>query len=172
MIYLGTISWYDMYKKCKTLGIGNSSVTTSMIWGILWDETLDWLVSSNAKTYETVGEKSFSWGNYYQPEFTYYTNKNNMNETAIKKAGVQIRIPTGSTEYTKANNIYDMAGNVFDFTLEAGNDENDVDRYRVCRGGAYTIKTEFTNYPAAKRDKSFPTSSGNDYGCRAMLLIN
>ena len=41
-------SWYTMYEKCKTLSGTNKNVATSMIWGCLWDETLEWLYESGA----------------------------------------------------------------------------------------------------------------------------
>ena len=42
------------------------------------------------------------------------------------------RIPTGSSDYTKANNIYDLAGNVYDWTMEAVSANG-----RGLRGGNY-----------------------------------
>ena len=49
-------TWYAMYEKCKNLAGINENVETSMIWGSLWDETLQWLVDSEAKisTGETI----------------------------------------------------------------------------------------------------------------------
>ena len=111
-----TQTWYTMYRKSKEiLQNENGNVRTSMIWGSLWDHTLNWLVTSGNKTYADMKD-STSWGNYY-------------NSTVD---GHGSRRPTGYREEWKANNIYDMAGNVWDWTLEAYNTG-----YRVSRGGDY-----------------------------------
>lgn len=173
-----------MYKQCKTLGIGNSSVTTSMIWGSLWDETLKWLVDSEALisnngnitklTNYTVGTDSFSWGNYPKTSFAYYKDKNQQSE--LKPQNSSVLIPAGSADYTKANNIYDMAGNVYDGTLEARRfygENNFQEDTRIFRGGCCDIADWFNSYPASFRDTSNPTGNYlNLSGCRAMLLIN
>ncbi len=115
-----TDNWYKIYEKCKTLGISNPAVTTSMIWGTLWDKTLNWIVNtSDDKTmmYNAIYVNSNSFANYPYSEFYYYSDL----DMTISKKEIDsgIKIPTGSAEYTKINNIYDMAGNVFDWTLEA-----------------------------------------------------
>lgn len=115
-INISNQNWYTMYEKCKELKGNNSNVKTSMIWGFEWDRTLEWLVESGSKKYSEVGSDSTSWGNYRNSTFS-YTNSNGV--TTTKNSNTGILIPSGSAEYTKANNIYDMAGNVWDFTLEA-----------------------------------------------------
>ena len=128
-------TWYEMYEKCKTLSDNNNNIETGMIWGNQWDRTLMWLMECNAKD-ETTGKSkeevirdSTSWGNYYNATFQ-YTNSSGV--TATKNENSSTRIPTGSTEYTKANNIYDLAGNVMDWTMEANHAS-----YRVYCGGYY-----------------------------------
>ena len=115
-------TWHAMYEKCKTLNDNNNNIVTGMIWGNQWDRTMMWLMECNAKD-ETTGKSkeevisdSSSWGNYINATFT-YTNSSGV--TATKNENSSTRIPTGSTEYTKANNIYDLAGNVMDWTMEA-----------------------------------------------------
>ena len=133
-------NWYTMYDKCKKLKGNNTNVITSMIWGSLWDETLDWLVESKATisngselTYSLVGSDSTTWGNYRNATLNYIpTSGTTPEETSTKDTSSSTRIPSGSSSYTKANNIYDLAGNVYDWTLEAYS----TDR-RVCRGGVY-----------------------------------
>ena len=120
-------TWYTMYNKCKTLSGENNNIETSMIWGNQWDRTLMWLIESGEKTKEEVISDSTSWGNYYNATFTYI---NSSGSTATKNQNSGTRIPTGSTEYTKANNIYDLAGNFYDWTMEADNSDG-----RVVRGG-------------------------------------
>ena len=154
-------TWYNMYKRCKNIKGANTNVETGMIWGNQWDRTLMWLIETGSKTKEQIADDSTSWGNYYNATFEYV---NSSGSTATKNEGSSTRIPTGSAEYTKANNIYDLAGNVRDWTMEAYSTD-----YRVCRGGYYYSNGD--NYPAGDRYSSVPTSSRSYYGCRSALYI-
>ena len=78
-------SWYSIYTKIKYLGL-NQNVKTNMIWGYLWDETLQWLVDR------------------------------------------------GNKDYSKALNIYDLAGNAWEWTLEGSGTAG-----RSIRGGGYDM---------------------------------
>ena len=160
-------TWYAMYEKSKTLSDNNNNIETGMIWGNQWDRTLMWLMECNAKD-ETTGKSkeevirdSTSWGNYNNATFTY---TNSSGSTATKNSGISTRIPTGSTEYTKANNIYDLVGNVWDWTMEAH-----YTFFRVCRGGYYG--SSGTVNPASSRNYSYPADSDSFYGARATLYI-
>ena len=154
-------TWYTMYKKCKTLSDENNNIETSMIWGNQFDRTLMWLIESGEKTKEEVISDSTSWGNYVDATFT-YTNSSGSTVTKNQNSGT--RIPTGSTEYTKANNIYDLAGNVYDWTMEAGSSS-----YRVERGGFYNSYGH--SIPARYRNNYYPTSGSSYDGCRVSLYI-
>ena len=139
-IDIGNQNWYTMYKKCLTLKGNNNNITTMMITGSLWDETLDWIVSSVATnsegttlTYQLVGRNSTTFGNYDIATFNYIAKDAEMpTATETKAISTSTRIPTGSAEYTKINNIYDMAGNVSEWTTEAYSTIS-----RVGRGGSY-----------------------------------
>ena len=166
-------TWYTMYEKTKELSGTNDNAITSMIWGSLWDETLQWLYESGAKTsdgtqltYELIGSDSTKWGNYHNSTFSYIpADATTPDETAAKPRNALI--PTGSAEYTKVNNIYDLAGNVYDGTLEANFASS-----RGHRGGFYLDDGLF--YPAADRYGSYdisPDLSAYYYGCRSALFI-
>ena len=137
-------NWYTAYTRIKRMSTG-TNVRTGMIWGCLWDETLQWLVDSGNKTYAEMKD-STSWGNYKNSTFEY---KNTSGSTATKSASNGTRIPSGSTEYSKANNIYDMAGNVYDWTLECYGSGD-----RRCRGGSYYYSG--SGDPASYRNGSIP----------------
>ena len=154
-------TWYNMYKRCKNIRGANTNVETGMIWGNQWDRTLMWLIETGSKTKEQIADDSTSWGNYYNATFEYV---NSSGSTATKNKNSSTRIPTGSAEYTKANNIYDLAGNVRDWTMEAYSTY-----YRVYRGGYYG--NGGGSYPADYRDFYYPTYSNGDYGCRSALYI-
>ncbi|MFR2958032.1 MAG: hypothetical protein ACLTME_05660 [Clostridia bacterium] len=154
-------TWYNMYKRCKNIKGANTNVETGMIWGNQWDRTLMWLIETGSKTKEQIADDSTSWGNYYNATFEYV---NSSGSTATKNEGSSTRIPTGSAEYTKANNIYDLAGNVRDWTMEASSTS-----CRVSRGGSYDSVGD--SNPADFRNYSYPTYSYNFYGCRSALYI-
>ena len=151
--------WYTAYMLIQLMN-ANEKVKISMIFGCLWDETLQWLVDSGNKTYAEMKD-STSWGNYSNSTFEY---KNTSGSTSTKAANNSTRIPSGSTEYSKANNIYDMAGNVYDWTLE-GNGSN----YRSSRGGFYYYSGSYK--PASSRYNSLPYVSNNYFGFRVYLYI-
>ena len=160
---IGSQTWYTMYRKCLTLKGNNNNITTMMITGSLWDETLDWIVSSGATnsegtalTYQLVGSNSTTFGNYYNATFNYIAKDAEMpTATETKAISTNTRIPAGSAEYTKINNIYDMAGNVYDWTTEAYSAYS-----RVFRGGYYDVYGN--GGPMADRYGSYPNgySSG------------
>ena len=145
-------NWYNLYKKCKELNASNK-VEARMIWGCQWDVTMNWLISSGAKTSDEVNKDSSTWGNYRN-----YNTANNYTEgtTGYEKNAGSLQ-NTGSSENWKANNIYDLAGNVSEWTQEA----NDTG-YRALRGGNYGYNGSY--YPASYRyDYGLPDSSVNDY---------
>ena len=141
-------TWYTMYKKCKELEESNT-VRTGMIWGNQFDRTLMWLIESGNKTKEQIAYDSTSWGNYLNATFEY---TNSSGSTVTKNENSSIRIPSGSSEYTKANNIYDIAGNVWDRTMEAF-----TTYFRVGRGGDYGYNRD--SKPARYREYDYPTNS-------------
>ena len=123
---IGSQTWYTMYEKCKKLKGSNKNVQTGMIWGNQYDRTLMWLIESGNKTKEQVIDDSKDWGNYRNTTFEYENNSGSM----VTKTD-STRIPTGSSEFTKANNIYDLAGNVLDWTAEAYYTDDRVMRRRL-----------------------------------------
>ena len=156
-------TWYAMYEKCKTLSDNNNNIETGMIWGNQWDRTLMWLMECNArdedtgKSKEEVISDSISWGSYINATFT-YTNSSGGTSTKNKNSGKII--PTGSTEYTKANNIYDLAGNVYEWTMEVGSTN------RVYRGGHCNDNGNYA--PAMDRNSDYPDDSSYRYHLRRL----
>ena len=161
---LGNQNWWQMWKKARKLS--GTSAGAQMIWGIQWDETLKWLIDTGEKTYREVSSNSTSWGNYQDNSFTYYTNTSK--STATKSSGSSKRIPSGSYEGTNANNVFDLAGNVWDWTCESyGSGASD---YRYERGGSYVFDGGSGNY-AAYRSYDNPYYSDVYYGLRCALYV-
>ena len=140
-------TWYTMYKMCKTIK-ANDNVATSMLWGCQWDATLRWMQTSTKPEVASFPTNSEGKGNYRGTQGD--TNK---------------VIPTGANSSYSVNNIYDMAGNVFDWTLEAGFTD-----CHVTRGGVYSLAA--SDYPASERGGGNPAGgSGSFRGCRSTLYV-
>ena len=93
----------------------DSDFTSTLLTGAAWDRTLCWLYETGEKSIVEIVGDSKSWGNYSDDE-----DGNN---------GI---INTG-TERTVANNIYDLAGNLAEWTTEANNTTYRVNRGRLLR---------------------------------------
>ena len=156
-------TWYTMWKKSPRISTGGANV--HMIWGIQWDETLKWLIDTGEKTYAEIGSNSTSWGNYYNNSFTYYTNTSK--STATKDAFTYTRIPSGAYEGANANNVFDLAGNVSDWTLESS--DSGTGDFRYLRGGGCSDKGYVS--PAADRGSDYPYNSYSIFGLRCTLYI-
>ena len=136
------VNWYTLYKNCTTLAVG-TKVKTRMIWGLQWDATCNWLDNSGFSITD-----SSTWGNY-------------RNNTADGHGSTQ---NTGYSESWKANNIYDFAGNCYEFTQEVLNAG-----YRAYRGGADSDNG--SNYPASYRNGNVPSGTLNGDGSRPTLYL-
>ena len=142
---LTNTNWYNLYKKCKELN-ASDKVETRMIWGCQWDVTMNWLISSGAKTIYEVNRNSSSWGNYRGTSV-----KADDGTTEIKANGTPAKLNTGKTTFTMANNIYDLAGNCSEWTQEAYDSYN-----RASRAGNYNRYG--SDLPASERNDSIPDS--------------
>ncbi len=138
---IGNQTWYTMYKKAKGIAV-NGNVTSTMIWGSQWDATMRWMYNS---------------GNEEKKKYTY---------DSAGKGHYSSRTPieTGSVDTYAVNNIYDMAGNMNDRTIEANNTYN-----RVLRGGSYNAIGDVT--PASSHYRSNPMLSGANSGFRVALYM-
>ena len=101
-------NWYNLYKACQNVVQGKENVKSTMIYGVQWDATMDWLKKTIFKDDTSkVNRNSSSWGNY----------SNSTGNADVDGAGS--KQDTGFSEYWKANNIYDLAGNCIEWTTEA-----------------------------------------------------
>ena len=123
----------DATVACENLYYDNPTVQGFFLWGANWDTTLQWLVDTGCKTYNEVASNSTSWGNYSDDDFSPGARGNY----------------TGAYEEAKANNIYDLAGNNWEWTQERCGSNY------VMRSGGYNLMggaCPGSLYPAAIRD--------------------
>ena len=102
-----------------------------MIWGSQWDVVMRWMYNSGDEEKKTYTYDSTEKGNYSGS-----------------------LIATGSNEAYAVNNIYDMDGNAYDWTMEIYSND-----YRVMRG-------------ASDRSRTYlPPTSYYNYGSRVALYM-
>ena len=114
------------------------------------------LASELAKTQDEVYNDSSSWGNC--------SNYNEDNpDRQVEGAGEGV-LPAGTSDYWCANNIYDLAGNAYDWTQEASLTVN-----RVRRGGYYGYAGYV--YPASGYHYGTPGFADSGISARAALYV-
>ena len=146
-------NWYNLYNACRNSKLqASDKVKTQMIWGCQWDVTMNWLISSGAKTSDGVNKNSSTWGNYKDSTENAKVTVTEEDGTTTNKYGRKQN--TGYSEYWKANNIYDLAGNCFEWTQEAGNTG-----FRAYRGGQYN---DYGSLGPASYRYGFPVFNGYD----------
>ena len=130
-----TSSWYGLYKKIKTFATAENSedkVISCMIWGSQYDAMMNWMTKTGKKI-GTVDD---------------YTKINNEKVT-------------GKNPNDRINNIYDLYGSHYEWTLEA------CDTFgRAFRGGSSDYHFLLTN-----RISNDPISTYEYHSSRATLYI-
>ena len=165
--------------------------TSSLMFGVQWDLVLAFMSKDTAKITSTdvLTKDSTTIGNYYNSTFQlsqtgkYATYSNwklsptwNPSTTAttsfvdssrnklVQPGTDGILVTTGTSEKNKVMNIYDIAGNVWEWTLE---NTSYTDNPCARRGGRY-IGTG-SNSPASSRDNVITTDRGTTIGFRVSL---
>ncbi len=118
---------------------GEIGATSTLCYGVQWDAAMKFAEDSTHST-----TKSTTWGNYKdnawtidRPTASYTTSQSTGSWTAItsnksKTNSEKILLTTGASDSFKAKNIFDLAGNVYEWTMEASSTVG-----RVVRGGSY-----------------------------------
>ena len=125
-------------------------VTSTLIYGVQWDAILQWIDPEYKNEDGTLYEKNSFVANS--------TDKGNYSGSLST---------TGSNENYAVKNIYDLAGNVCEWTNEANTTGN-----RVIRGGDYSNNSS-SKYPISSRGyDSTNNASHANYGFRVALYLN
>lgn len=133
-------SWIDLYKALGSM-YGRDDITTEMIWGCQWDATLAWIASNSNLNRYVYNSREI--GNYYN---------------VIQK--------TGSNSKYCLNNIYDLAGNAYEWTqrgtLRGG---------RIAAGGSH-LSDDSLNYSLNDKRQYGITYLWKEVGTRMTMYVN
>ena len=123
-------------------GFATEGKTASLLFGIQWDLVLKFL-SVKGEATNLLNDNSTSWGNYYNNTYNitnteaWYSTDYGANWTKgaySKTTGGEILLTTGAHSSFSKQNIFDFAGNVYEWTLER---TSDYDYPCTSRGGTY-----------------------------------
>ena len=150
--------------------------TTSLLFGVQWDLTLKYLEKKGTSQAD-LKTNSTSWGNYSNnawnitnenlkyAEYQYYSLQHWTTATEKSKtANEKILLSTGASESFSKMGIYDLAGNVFEWTLEY---TFNIGLPCAFRGGYCDLTGSF--YPASSRGNFGTTYADGLSGFRCVL---
>lgn len=147
----GERPWTDVsFKEAKAMAAmleTTDEVKSHLIYGAEYDSVLAWLIHSGALRYQAIAEDSSAWGNYWNTE-----------------NGPREVVQTGSCEDWRVNEIYDLAGNVDEWTQE-----KDGKNLYVIRGGNYYYDGFYC--PVSYRCGMHEFRTFHNTGFRAALYI-
>ena len=124
------------------------TVTSTLCYGVQWDATLTWIDPD----YTGFAKDSSGMGWYYSES-----------GNAEQKTGIDLK--EGDSVKNMTKKIYDLAGNVREWTMESCDT-----RDRVCRGGIYYSSGSIV--PASYRGIDNPSNSDSVIGFRVTLYLN
>ena len=128
-------------------GRSGKDVVSKITSGAAFDSVLRWIIKSRAKTLDEVAKDSTSWGNY--------SNTTNSPKNVM---------PTGSDEKWSVLNIYDIAGNVEEWTSERFKNVG-----RVLRSSSYSYRGY--DRPACYRGSTSQGDISFGKGFRVVLYL-
>ena len=111
-----TNRWYGLYQKQKEFTESTDKMQSEMIWGSQYDAMLNWALTGADKSHVTSNSNATHNSTYTAT--TMRTRTTTENDTA--------------TGLDRINNIYDLEGNLYEWTQEASFTGD-----RVFRGGSY-----------------------------------
>lgn len=146
------IKWSKAYELAKGIG-GGEGATTYLCSSYSWDTAINFIQNTTGKNYATsiIGFN----GNWKSQEVKDSSGK------VIKPVNTAQRLNTGLT--TALCNIYDMGGNVGEFTTELNPGTSET---VVLRGGYY-----YNDGPAGYRWDNVSGFANSDFGFRATLFL-
>ena len=150
---MANIIWSTAYSKAKGIG-GGPGATTYLCSSYAWDTAINFIQNNGFLNYAKAREDSYN-------ENWVDKNVKDLKGNIIKAANKAELLPTGKT--TQKSNIYDMGGNVSEFTTEVMPSTSEP---VVLRGGIYGDIG-----PAGQRYDIGTSGAGSGGGFRATLFL-
>ena len=150
---MANIIWSTAYSKAKGIG-GGPGATTYLCSSYAWDTAINFIQNNGFLNYAKAREDSYN-------ENWVDKNVKDLKGNIIKAANKAELLPTGKT--TPKSNIYDMGGNVSEFTTEVMPSTSEP---VVLRGGIYGDIG-----PAGQRYDIGTSGAGSGGGFRATLFL-
>ena len=149
----------------------NSNYTSSLMFGIQWDLVCKYLEVKGKLGTANINSDSSAWGNYSNVERTISSDKAKKGSSWTSITGTKpassVLLTAGASDDTKKMNIYDFAGNEWEWTLEKTSNSS----YPCANRGGYYNGTG-SNKPASYRNYYSLTGSSNIVGFRPTLYVN
>ena len=164
----------------------DSNKTSSLLFGIQWDLTCKFIETKAKLPVKDIKTDSTSWGNYRNCPITLTRGRYNISpadsssvwkkfsvdtnnyvigsQTSINENYMQL-LTTGASNQTNRMNIYDFAGNEWEWTLEKTSDTDNPCAYR---GGSF-YDWPSSDYPASYRNNNITTLSSYTISFRSTL---
>lgn len=170
------------YVTCKqaqklSTSLATEGKTSSLMFGIQWDLVLKYIETKGAKTQSELKIDSTTWGNYLNSTFD-ITRKNlqyivspstaikwgkdNMNKQ--KPKATDVILTAGATNRNSTLNIYDLAGNMWEWTLETTKDTS-----KPCTVRSGSSHDEGMTFPVSSRFDNIVLDSNYSLGFRVVL---
>ncbi len=157
----------------KAESMNSGSYESSLMFGIQWDLVMKHIETKNenGKTYDELKSNSTTWGNYKNATFTVTKGKYSTNDGAsftdapyTKPESTKVLLTTGASERNSVLNIYDIAGNVYEWTLEQYTADSS---YPCCVRGGYYIS--YGGIPASDHGYYSTSDNRSSVGFRSAL---
>ena len=150
----------------------NANYTSSLMFGIQWDLVCKYLEVKGKLATANINSDSSAWGNYSNVGRTISSNKakqttnNGSTWTTITgtKPASSVLLTAGASEETNKMNIYDFAGNEWEWTLEKTSDSSSP-----CANRGGDCNTTGSKDPASDRSSNGTTDSYGIIGFRCVL---
>ena len=149
----------------------DSTKTSSLLFGIQWDLVCKFLEENSNLTKADIKSDSTSWGNYLNATVSNIKEGAKQLISAVwtektedKPESSSILLTTGASEYTNKMNIYDLAGNEYEWTLENTSISSSPCAFR---GGNYDGNGD--SIQASIRYSNATSDSNDDIAFRATL---
>ncbi len=153
-------------------------VQSGLVTGTMWDSIMKFIAGDDTLIVTTKS----TWGNYNkatdgvtftkgQGRYAEVDSSNGSMKSAFQPSNGEHRYgirTTASTEGVKQKNLYDIAGNLWEWTQEEAYPNNKT-VYYMMRGGAFHL--DYSNYPACYRYGYTETNTNTTIGFRSALYI-